>query len=266
MNKFLSRQLAASLVLVVSAALTTSVAGEAPELPPKPYTVPAKGIPKHIKEAVESPNRDPKLKEYDGYNRPAEILALAGIKKGGRVIEFGPYDLYYTEMLSEAVGPKGEVWAYEVPDIHEQVVEHYKDFLDKHPNVKYSGTDYNNLEFPRQVDVVFNNLYFHEMLLRGTLLEPFHAKLFKAMKPGAIYLIIDHSAVLGTETNHTGTLHRVDPAIVRANVMAAGFELVEDSRLLENHSDDRNTPAFEPPTKRVQTDRIVYKFRKPIVY
>ena len=78
-------------------------------------------------------------------------------------------------------------------------------------------------------------------------------------------LLIDHSAVLGTETNHTGTLHRVDPQIIRANVMASGFELIEDSRLLENHSDDRTTAAFEPG-KRIQTDRTVYKFRKPIVY
>src|SRR5690606_16975240 len=153
----------------------------------------------------------------------------------------------------------------EVPDIHEQTAERNAAFVAKHPNVKYSGADYNTLEFPRQVDVVFNNLYFHELLLRGTLLEPYHSKLFKAMKPGAIYLLIDHSAVLGTETNHTGTLHRVDPSVIRANVQAAGFELVEDSRLLENHADDRTWAAFEPG-KRIQTDRTIYKFRKPIVY
>jgi len=264
MNRFAPRQLAASLVLA-AAALTASVAGEAPAVPPKPYTIPAKGVPAHIKDAVNSPNRSEKLKEQDGYNRPAEILALAGIRKNARVIEFGPYDLYYSEMLVEAVGPKGEVHMYEVPDIHEQVADRNKAFADKHPNVKYTGVDYNNIEFPRQVDVVFNNLYFHEMLLRGTQLEAFHSKLFKAMKPGAIYLLIDHTAILGTETNHTGTLHRVDPQVMRSNVQAAGFELVEDSRLLENLQDDKTWAAFEPG-RRHTTDRTVYKFRKPIVY
>ncbi len=269
MKIFASRRLAATLVLAASAVMTTAIASEATAparaFEPKAYTIPSKGVPKHVREAVESANRSPELKDQDGYNRPAEILALSGVKKNGRVLEFGPYDLYYSEMLVEAIGPKGELHMYEVPDIHEQVAERNAAFVAKHPNVKYSSADYNTLDFPRQVDLVFNNLYFHEMLLRGTELEPFHSKLFKAMKPGAIYLLIDHSAVLGTETNHTGTLHRVDPQVIRANVMAAGFELVEDSRLLENHSDDRNTPAFEPG-KRIQTDRTIYKFRKPIVY
>lgn len=284
MKKSVSRQLAATLVLAASATMTASIAQEAPAqqagqaqqaqgnqapaaspIPPKPYTMPTRGIPKHIQEAVQSPNRTPELKEMDGWNRPAEILALSGVRKGARVIEFGPYDHYYTEMLLEAIGPKGELYIYEVPDIDEQVGERNREFAAKHPNVTYSGADYNTLEFPRQVDLVFNNLYFHEMLLRGTQLEPLHSKLFKAMKPGAIYLAIDHTAVLGTETNHTGTLHRIDPSIMRAHIGAGGFEMVEDSRLLENHSDDRTWPAFEPG-KRVQTDRTVYKFRKPIVY
>ena len=265
------RHLAATLVLAASAAMTAAVASEgtsaapASAIPPKAYTIPSRGVPKHIKEAVESPERNERLKEQDGWNRPAEILALAGLRRNHRVVEFGPYDLYYSEMLIEAIGPKGELHMYEVPDIHEQVAERNAEFVAKHSNVTYNSADYNTIEFPRQVDVVFNNLYFHEMLLRGTELEPFHSKLFKAMKPGAIYLLIDHTAVLGTETNHTGTLHRVDPQVMRANVMAAGFELVEDSRLLENHSDDRTWPAFEPG-KRVQTDRTIYKFRKPIVY
>lgn len=273
MMKSVSRQLAATLVLAAAAALTTSMAQEAPAnqapaaspIPPKAYTMPTKGIPKHIQEAVQSPNRSERLKEQDGWNRPAEILALSGVRKGARVIEFGPYDLYYTEMLLEAIGEKGELYLYEVPDVDEQVGERNREFAAKHKNVKYFGADYNTLEFPKQVDLVFNNLYFHEMLLRGVQLEAFHSKLFKAMKPGAIYLIIDHTAVLGTETNHTGTLHRVDPSIMRAHIGAGGFQLVEDSRLLENHSDDRSWPAFEPG-KRVQTDRTVYKFRKPVVY
>ena len=45
-------------------------------IPPKPYTMPTRGIPKHIQEAVQSPNRTPELKEMDGWNRPAEILAV----------------------------------------------------------------------------------------------------------------------------------------------------------------------------------------------
>lgn len=266
MMKFAPRQLAVTFLLAASAAMTIGVAAESDSgVPPKSYTIPSKGVAKHIKEAVESPNRNPNLLELDGWNRPAEILALSGLRKGARVVELGPYDLYYSEMIAEAIGPKGELHMYEVPDIHEQTAQRNEAFVAKYPQAKYQGLDFNTIEFPRQVDLVFSNLYFHEMLLRGTELEPFHTKLFKAMKPGAIFLVIDHSAVLGTNTDHTGSLHRVDPTVIRQYVGAAGFELIEDSRLLENPQDDKSWPAFERG-KRVQTDRIVYKFRKPVVY
>jgi predicted methyltransferase len=85
------------------------------------------------------------------------------------------------------------------------------------------------------------------------------------MKPGAIYLIIDHAAIHGTETNDTARLQRIDPGVVRAYVQAAGFQMIEDSRILENTSDDKKWPSFEAG-KLDQTDQLVYKFRKPITY
>lgn len=276
MNRFTMRQLAATLVLTASAAVLPSAAGEAPAgaaaaapTPPpyssKPYTIPAKGVPKVIAEAVKSPNRKPEHTQRDGWRRPAEILALAGVKAGSRVVELSPYGLYYTTLLSEIVGPKGNVHMYEFPHVGEQYGEMTNAFVAQHPNLKYEIIDFDNIEFPRGVDVVFSSWAYHDMLLTDVDMEAFHTKLFKAMKPGAIYLIIDHAAEHGTGTDDTGRLHRIDPGVVRAGVQAQGFQLIEDSRMLENHSDDHKWPIFEEG-KRDQTDQMIFKFRKPIVY
>jgi len=260
------RQMAVTLILAASASLTLTVAGEAPaEAPPKPYVIPKKGVPDHIRAAVESPDRPKEMVDRDGYRRPAEILALTGLRKNARVVELGPYDLYYSTLLANAIGPKGELHMYEVPDIDEQTNKFNTEFVSKHPNAKYTGKDWNTIEFPRNVDVVLSYLYFHEMLLRGTDVEAFHTKLFKAMKPGAIYLVIDHAAEHGTETDHVGPLRRIDPGMIRPYVTSSGFELMEDSRLLENHADKHDWPV-DTSAKRDQTDQVVYKFRKPIVY
>jgi predicted methyltransferase len=154
---------------------------------------------------------------------------------------------------------------YEFPHVGEHYGEMSKEWAAKHENTKYEIVDFNNIQIPRNVDVVFSSWVFHDMLLLNVDLDVFHDKLFKAMKPGAIYMVIDHAAQHGTGTNDTGRLHRIDPAVVRAQVQAFGFQLVEDSRLLENPADDHKWPVFEEG-KRDQTDQIVYKFRKPVVY
>ena len=263
------RQVAATMILAATASLAPSFAGEAaaPAKPyvSKPYTMPTKGINDAIKKAVQSPDRPADQVERDGWRRPAEILALANIKAGQRVVELSPYGLYYSNLLSAAVGPKGTVHMYEFPHVAEHYGEANKAWAAQHPNVKYEVVDYGKIEFPRNVDVVFSSLVFHDMLLLNVDLDVFHDKLFKAMKPGAIYLVIDHAATHGTGTNDTGKFHRIDPAVIRAQVQAFGFELIEDSRLLENPQDKHDWPVFEDG-KRDQTDQIVFKFRKPVVY
>lgn len=271
MIRFTLRQLAATTILAAAASLAPTLAQEAPAggaAPPyqsKPYTIPSKGISKVIREAVESPDRPPYMVQRDGWRRPAEILALSQVKAGSRVVQLMPYPMYYAPLLSKVVGAKGEVHMYDQPVFGEQYGEDMRKFAEAHPNTKYQVVDFNKIEFPRNVDLVFSVHAYHLMLLTGVDFDAFHSKLFKAMKPGAIYLVIDHAATHGTETNDTARLQRVDPGIIRAGVQSGGFQLIEDSRLLENTQDDHKWPSFQQD-KLDQTDQVVYKFRKPVVY
>lgn len=268
MIRFTLRQVAATTLLAASASLAPTLAQDAPARPAyvsKPYTIPSRGISKAIREAVESADRPANMVERDGWRRPAEILALADVRPGQTVVELSSYPMYYAPLLSKVVGEKGKLHMYDLPVFGEQHGEAMRKFSEANPNTSYEVVNFNDIEFPRRVDLVFSVHAYHLMLLTGTDMDAFHSKLFKAMKPGAIYLIIDHAAVHGTETNDTATLQRIDPGIIRAGVQSAGFQLVEDSRLLENTSDDHKWPSFQED-RLDQTDQVVYKFRKPIVY
>ena len=256
------RLLAASLFL---AAPLLVLAADADVLPPKAYTIPSKGISKDIRAAVESAERTEAMKAHDGYRRPAEILALAGLRPGQRVVELGSYDRYYSTMLSEVVGKKGNLHMYDLPYVGEQIGESTKTFAEARPNTTYTVVDFNKIELPRGVDVVISYLSFHDMLLTGVLMEQFHTALFKALKPGGIYLVVDHLAEHGVGTDAVGPLRRVDPETIRPYAGSAGFELYEDSRLLQNTQDDHKSPVMSEAAADM-SDKLVYKFRKPVVY
>jgi predicted methyltransferase len=85
---------------------------------------------------------------------------------------------------------------------------------------------------------------------------------FAALKPGGTYIVIDHVAEAGSGLRDTDTLHRIDPALVKRQVEAAGFEYVDESDVLRNPADDHTLKVFDP-TVRGHTDQFAYKFRKP---
>jgi predicted methyltransferase len=85
---------------------------------------------------------------------------------------------------------------------------------------------------------------------------------FKALKPGGTYIVIDHVAEAGSKLRDTDTLHRIDPATVRQQVTAAGFEYVGESGVLRNPDDTHKVKVFDKSI-RGHTDQFAYKFRKP---
>lgn len=263
MIRFTPRQVAATMILAASAALTSSFAQETPAA--APYAIPPK-TPDVIKKAIQSPARQAQMTARDVNRRPADVLALAGVKRNANVIEFASYDLYYTQMLSEIVGEKGKVYKYDPLYAAEEFSPIGKAFVAEHPNVIYENVDYGKLEPPRGIDIVLSVGSYHDLLLTGADTTVFNSKLFKAMKPGAIYLVVEHSAKIGTESTQVGPLHRMDPAYLRQDLQSAGFQLMEESRIFYRPETDDRTWNSHTPGKEDLTDQTVFKFRKPIVY
>jgi predicted methyltransferase len=257
------RSRALTLVLIPLAfglAMTPTLAAETGAAATE-YVVPA-GTPAYVRHAVESPDRSAEQKARDVNRKPAELLTLSGVKPGDHVVEFASFGQYFTALLSDVVGPKGMVYMYDLPYTEKRAGEASRAFVAAHPNAKYQIIDYNKLELPRKVDVVFNVLYYHDLSLNDIDTASLNTRIFKALKPGGIFFLVDHNAAPGSGRRDTKALHRIDPEVLKQEVTAAGFELVEESKLLQHPEDDHTKMVFTPGLRGL-TDQTVFKFRKP---
>jgi predicted methyltransferase len=111
-----------------------------------------------------------------------------------------------------------------------------------------------------RIDLVTLMFNYHDLGHMGVDRAAMNRTLFKALKPGGVYVVGDHAGRPGTGISEAGTLHRIEEAFLRAEVEAAGFRFVASGSFLRNPNDprDRNTP--NPPQPK---DEFVLKFVKP---
>ncbi len=214
--------------------------------------------PAHVTAAVASPDRPADHKERDAARKPAEMLEFAGVRPGDVVVELIPGEGYFTRILSAAVGPQGKVFAA-VPAAD---VEKAK--AAAKGNVTPVAMTGPAFKTPEPVDLMFTAQNYHDFHLKRFNLDvaAVNKALFDTIKPGGTLVIIDHTAVAGAPLEVADSLHRIDPAVVRREVEAAGFQFVGESDALRNGADDKTKLVFDPSI-RGKTDQFVYKFKKP---
>ena len=110
-----------------------------------------------------------------------------------------------------------------------------------------------------RIDLVTLMFNYHDLGHLGVDRAAMNQAVFRALKPGGLYVIADHSGRPGTGISESGTLHRIEEAFLRQEVEAAGFRLLEEGNFLRNPNDprDKNTP--DPPQPK---DEFVLKFVK----
>jgi predicted methyltransferase len=252
-----------ALLLISAVVLLAAAPGRAQEAPAATpaYMIPS-NAPAHVRRAIESPERTAEQRARDYYRKPAQILTLSGIEEGDRIIEIASFGQYFTTMLLAAVGPSGHVDMYDLPYIEGFGGPASRAFDAKHENAVYHQESYNDATLPQNVDSVWNVLYYHDLQPQGVDTAAFNRKIFNALKPGGIYLVIDHKAEDGSGWRDAGTIHRMGVETIKQEVLAAGFELALESDLLANPADDRTKMVFAPGT-RGTTDQAFFIFRKP---
>jgi predicted methyltransferase len=264
MNRSNLRLSFATLAATVGLALAGAAGAAqpaAPAAPPKPYNIPA-GTPDYVTKAVKSADRPAADTARDADRKPAELLVLSGIKPGDHVVEFASFGQYFTHLLSSVVGPQGSVYMIDLPYLEARTAAASKAFTQSHPNSTYHNEDYNTARLPPNQDAVVMVLYYHDLSLNNIDTAALNKKIYQALKPGGTYFVVDHNARPGSGREDTEKLHRIDPATVRKEITAAGFELVTESNVLANPADDHSWMVFSPG-KRGTTDQTVWKFRKP---
>jgi predicted methyltransferase len=219
-------------------------------------------IPDYVKKALGSSERTSAMTERDPGRHPGEVLAMSGIKPGSTVVEIAGFGQYYTTLLSDIVGPKGKIHVFDLPYMEKSAGVPSRAFAAAHPNIVYTIVNYNEIKLPTDVDVVFNILYYHDLMINDIDAIKMNKAIFAALKPGGVYLIEDHNAAPGSGTTDTKKLHRIDPEVIKKEVLAAGFVLAEDSKLQASKDDDHTKMVFAPGA-RGATDRSLFKFVKP---
>lgn len=206
----------------------------------------------------------------DATRHGPELVAFAEVKPGQKVYDLIPGAGYFTRLFSLTVGPAGKVYAV-WPDEYDKVSKPDSDVMRKmaaappFTNVVVLTQPAKAFSAPEALDLVFTSQNYHDYP------DPFMGKVdpavlntavFKALKPGGLFVVIDHHGRPGTGMTETDTLHRIDVETVKQQVTAAGFVLEGESALLANPNDPRTADVFDKSV-RGKTDQFVLKFRKP---
>lgn len=227
-------------------------------------TGPAKAqIPDYVAKAVADPGRAEDRK-IDDRRKVAELVTFSEAKPGDKVLELIPGGGYFTRVFSKVVGPEGRVYAV-WPNEYEGGPTKIRAIAAEYGNIDVLTQPAAKLTAPAPVDVVFTSQNYHDYpdkFMGPTPPAVLNAAVFAALKPGGVYIIVDHAAEAGSGMRDTETLHRIDEATVKQQVMAAGFEYVGETNVLRNPADDRKRNVFDPAI-RGHTDQFAYKFRKP---
>jgi predicted methyltransferase len=241
------------LALAASAALAAASASAAPS--------PA------VTAALADPARPPDEKARDDTRKAAEVVEFAQVKPGDRVADLFPGGGYFTHIFAKVVGPKGEVYG---------VVRQSNKGSDAlgsnpaFPNIRIAAQPWEEFKPKQKLDVVFNSQFYHD------LFNPEYGSdgggpegvarvnkaIFEALKPGGVYVVVDHAGRPGTGYSEMNTLHRIEESVVKEQLVKAGFTLEAESDALRNPADPRTANVFDPSI-RGHTDQFAFKFKKP---
>jgi predicted methyltransferase len=221
--------------------------------------------------AVAHPGRSAADLKRDALDHPAEVLRLAGIKDGMRVADVLAGDGYYSELASYLVGPKGKVFM-----INNAAFDHWSEGplqerlkSGRLGNVEHQTLDLDHMNIAQgSLDAVLLIKVYHDLywvdptnewpkIDAGGVLD----QLARALKPGGILLLVDHSAKPGSGTAAASTLHRIDEGFAVKDFESRGLKVVARSDVLRRADDARDQISYKGPAVG-KTDRFVLIFRK----
>lgn len=234
-------------------------------------------------------HRSPANVARDQYRHPAETLKFFGLKPDMTVLEYGPGEGWYTEILAPTLAAKGKLIVTNSDpkgpaDARSTFYgQRLQRFLERAPEL-YSKVetvviDSKNpkLGLEGKVDMVILMRAMHG-LHRDKLLGTVLAEAFKALKPNGVLGIEQHRAKPDANPDESAKQGYLPEAFVIKEVEAAGFKLAGKSEINANPKDTKDhpegvwtlPPSFELGEKDKakyaaigESDRMTLKFVKP---
>jgi predicted methyltransferase len=225
-------------------------------------TIPAedpKAATERYQKVIASPVRTDQDRRMDAARHPAEFLPFTQARPGMMVLDVAAGAGYTSQLLALAVTPSGTVWAQ-----REQPGAALTKRLADQPQANLIPT-YRPFEDPvlpeaPKLDLITIVLNYHDISYLPVDRAKMNQRLFAALKPGGRLVVIDHSGRPGTGISEGKTLHRIDEAVVVAEVRQAGFVLEAEGSFLRNAADPRDQTSSD---SKIPTDKFALRFIKP---
>lgn len=200
----------------------------------------------------------------DSLRHPAEMLAFAQVRPGQKIADIRPGAGYFTRLFARVVGEGGHIYAFVPNKTAERENPRADALVAAYPNVSRVNGDLDAMTFDQPLDLVFMSQEYHDFHIPrfGVDVTKMNADIFKALKPGGLFVVIDHQAAPGSGNTAVETLHRIEGAQLRREVEAAGFVFDGETAAVANPADDHSLNVFDEAI-RGKTDQFVYRFRKP---
>jgi len=210
--------------------------------------------------AIASPLRSDADRRTDAARHPTEFLPFTQVQPGMQVLDVSAGAGYTSQLLALVVGPTGMVWA-QTPQPGATLTKRLTDH--PQPNLSIVKRPFEDPvpDQAQQLDLITIILNYHDISYLPVDRAKMNQRLFAALKPGGRLVVIDHAARDGTGVSDGKTLHRIDKAVVLAEVRRAGFVLDEDSDFLRNRADPRDQTSTD---SKIPTDKFALRFVKPI--
>lgn len=245
------------LALIVAASLAAAA----------PMAAVAQTAPDAYAAALASPIRTAADVARDEARHAADTLAFAEVAPGQQIGDMIMGGGYFTRLFSAAVGPEGHVTAWQPAEFIGFQASYGEAMaaaaaLD---NADAIGSPIGAPEWPEGLDLIFTAQNYHDLHLKNFAADTaarINAAAFKALKPGGLYVIIDHDAMARSGLEAPDALHRIDIEQVKREVEAAGFVLDGSSDVLERADDPRTANVYDPSI-RGHTSQFMLRFRKP---
>jgi predicted methyltransferase len=232
-------------------------------------SVPPRAPEPDVAALVAAPDRTEEDRALDAGRRPAELLRFLALRPGMKVADLGAGRGYTTELLARAVGPTGVVYGQNSKGLLGFVGEAWTARLARPACANVVRVD-REFEAPLPpeatgLDLVVMNALYHDTVWLGVDRAAMNRAVLAALRPGGLFVVIDSSARPGTGTADAKTLHRIDEAVVREEVQAAGFRLAAEAPFLRSPVDQRdwNASPREAGERRGTSDRFVLAFVRP---
>lgn len=228
---------------------------------------PALPTPADYASVLAEPSRPADDRARDAARHTAETLAFAQVRTGQKVADMIIGGGYFTRVFSAAVGTRGRVTAWQPAEFIAFQASYGESLtaVDALANVDGIRSSIASPEFPSGLDLVFTAQNYHDLHLSiapADTASRVNAAVFQALKPGGLYVVIDHHAVAGSPLTSANSVHRIDIEAVKREVLAAGFVLDGESDLLANAADSRTANVFDGAI-RGRTSQFMLRFRKP---